>query len=175
MLEKSSAAVQTAPSRPLIVTAKTESLSQRIEGIYNRIAQRAYDLFESKGREHGHDIEHWLDAEDSVLQPMQVQLEDSATELTVRAEVPGFTSDDIEIHAEPEQLTITGSRQSKTENKAANAMTTEESSEEIFRKIPLPTKVDTAKVSATLKNGTLTVKLPKVAPPKSAPTGLTAS
>jgi hypothetical protein len=31
-----------------------------------KIRQRAYGLFEAAGREHGHDLEHWLEAERQV-------------------------------------------------------------------------------------------------------------
>lgn len=30
---------------------------------YARVARRAYDLFERRGREEGHDVEDWLEAE----------------------------------------------------------------------------------------------------------------
>jgi hypothetical protein len=31
------------------------------------ISQRAYDLFQARGHEHGHDVEDWLVAEDGLL------------------------------------------------------------------------------------------------------------
>jgi hypothetical protein len=31
--------------------------------LYEQIRQRAYELFEKRGREHGHDVEDWLKAE----------------------------------------------------------------------------------------------------------------
>jgi HSP20 family molecular chaperone IbpA len=167
MPEKSAAAAQTAPSKPLVTTAKPESLSQRIEDLYDRIAKRAYALFESHGGEHGHDVEHWVEAEKSILNPMNVQLEDGEAEIIVRADVPGFNSDDLEIQVEPERLTIAGSHQSKSESKKDETVSTEESLEEIFQTIPLPAEVETAKVNATLKNGVLTVTLPKIAASKS--------
>jgi len=33
---------------------------------YARVARRAYDLFERRGREEGHDVEDWLEAEQLV-------------------------------------------------------------------------------------------------------------
>ena len=33
----------------------------------HRISQRAYELFEARGREHGHDREDWLQAEAEIL------------------------------------------------------------------------------------------------------------
>ena len=37
-----------------------------------RISQRAYELFEARGREHGHDREDWLQAEAEILANLQV-------------------------------------------------------------------------------------------------------
>lgn len=33
------------------------------ESLYDRIAKKAYEIYESRGREAGRDIEHWLEAE----------------------------------------------------------------------------------------------------------------
>jgi hypothetical protein len=37
---------------------------------YARVARRAYDLFERRGREEGHDVEDWLEAERLVKDEM---------------------------------------------------------------------------------------------------------
>src|SRR5580698_8579347 len=97
MPEKSATGAQTAPSRPLVTSNKTETLSQRFDELYNQIAQRAYQLFESHGHVDGHDVEHWLGAENEILHPVHAHLEDKGSEFIVQAEVPGFTSDDLEI------------------------------------------------------------------------------
>jgi HSP20 family protein len=167
MAEKSAAGTQAAPSRPLVTSTKTESLTQRIEGLYNQIAQRAYDIFESHGRTHGHDVEHWLTAENQVLQPVRLQVEDKGSELIVHANVPGFASDDLEIQVEPQRLILSGTRQSKKETKKDDTTVTEVSADQIYQEIVLPAEVETSRVTATLKNGILDVILPKMSTPKS--------
>ena len=37
------------------------------DGVRERIAQRAYELWELRGRRHGHAVQDWLDAEILVL------------------------------------------------------------------------------------------------------------
>jgi hypothetical protein len=37
------------------------------EGLHARIAALAYQLYEQRGREEGHDVEDWLDAERKIL------------------------------------------------------------------------------------------------------------
>src|SRR5271168_1152357 len=117
MPEKSAAATQAATSRPLVTSSKNESISQRIEDVYSKIARRAYELFESKGRAHGHDVEHWLEAENQILPPVTIPWEANAHEYVGQAEVPGYTADDLEVQVEGQQLILTGSCQSKKETK----------------------------------------------------------
>lgn len=37
------------------------------DGMWERIAQKAYELWEARGRREGRDLEDWLDAETSVM------------------------------------------------------------------------------------------------------------
>ena len=38
------------------------------QGLQQQISQRAYELYEARGREDGHDVEDWLQAEEEILQ-----------------------------------------------------------------------------------------------------------
>ena len=169
MLEKSAAAVQTAPSRPPVKAGKTELISERIQRLYDAISRRAYELFERDGRVHGLDEKHWLEAEKEFLLPVQTSMEETGRKFVVRAEVPGFTASDIEVNIEPQRVTISGKRESKQETKEGETLRTEESSNEIFRAIELPSEVNATKVSATLRDGVLDIKIPKVETKKSVP------
>ena len=169
MLEKSATAVQTAPSRPPVRSGKAESLAERIERINDAISRRAYELFERDGRANGNDVRNWLEAESEFLHPVHAQLEEKENEFVVRAEVPGFTANDLEVNVEPRRVTIAGKRESKSETKDGESLYTEECSDEIFRAIDLPSEVSTTKVSATLKDGVLEIQIPKVESKKSDP------
>lgn len=46
---------------------------------YARVARRAYDLFERRGREEGHDVEDWLEAERLVKDELLQQHNEAAT------------------------------------------------------------------------------------------------
>jgi HSP20 family molecular chaperone IbpA len=162
MAEKSAAAVQTASSRPPIKTGKTENLMERINRIRDTIARRAYELFERNGRAEGNDVRNWLEAEKELLLPLNVKVEETESDIVVQAEVPGFAADDLEVNVEPRFLTITGLHQSKSERKSAGAIQSEEFYEELFRTIELPSEVNPAKISATLKDGMLNVQMPKL-------------
>ncbi len=162
MPEKSAIAVQPAPSRPLVKETKTETLLERMDRLYAAIGRRAFELFERDGCVEGRHLDHWLEAERDLLHPVHVRVEETGAEFLVQAEVPGFTSNDIEVNVEPNRLTITGKRESKEEKKKGNTVFTEACSDEIFRSVQLPSEVNMGKVTATLKNGILEVQLPKV-------------
>jgi HSP20 family protein len=75
-------------------------------------------------------------------------------------ELPGMRKEDIDISLHDGMLTIAGERQSSWGD-GENAERTERFSGKFRRSITLPTRVDAGKVSATYKDGILTVTLPK--------------
>jgi len=75
-------------------------------------------------------------------------------------ELPGMRKEDIDISLHDGMLTIAGERQSSSGD-GENAERTERFSGKFRRSISLPTRVDASKVSATYKEGILTVTLPK--------------
>ena len=74
---------------------------ERRRQIFAAIARRAYELFEARGSEHGHDCEDWFRAESELLTPIPATVVDTDGGFTVRAELPGFTGKDVEVLAEP--------------------------------------------------------------------------
>ena len=75
-------------------------------------------------------------------------------------ELPGMRKEDIDISLHDGMLTIAGERQTSS-GEGENAERTERFSGKFRRSITLPTRVDAGKVSATYKDGILTVTLPK--------------
>jgi len=75
-------------------------------------------------------------------------------------ELPGMRKEDINISLHDGMLTIAGERQSSS-GEGESAERTERFSGKFRRSISLPTRVDASKVSATYKDGILTVTLPK--------------
>ena len=75
-------------------------------------------------------------------------------------ELPGLRKEDIEISLQDGTLIISGERKDETtpENGATR---TERCTGKFRRSVTLPTRVDVNKVSATYKDGILTVTLPK--------------
>ena len=144
----------------------TKALEQRdvfdrFDQIYNSIAQRAFEIFESNGRSFGHEFDDWFKAESELLHPVHVRIAESDEALTVEAEVPGFEAKDLQINIEPRRLTINGKKETKEEQKKGKAVYQEQCSNEILRVIDLPAQVVASKAAATLKNGMLELQMPK--------------
>jgi len=136
---------------------------ERFNQIYNSIARRAFEIFESNGRNFGHDLDDWFKAESELLHPVHVRMAESDDSLTVEAEVPGFEAKDLQINLEPRRLTISGKKETKEEQEKGKAVYQEQCSNEILRVIDLPAEVDASKAAATLKNGILELQMPKSA------------
>jgi HSP20 family protein len=75
-------------------------------------------------------------------------------------ELPGMRKEDIDISLHDGVLTIAGERQSSL-GEGENGERTERFSGKFRRSITLPSRVDAGKVSASYKDGILTVTLPK--------------
>ena len=76
-------------------------------------------------------------------------------------ELPGMRKEDIEISLHDGTLTVTGERKRESNSNGEKAERTERYIGRFRRSIALPTRVDAGKVSATYRDGILTVTLPK--------------
>lgn len=90
----------------------------------------------------------------------QVQFWDDGAQLKLTAEVPGLSEKDIKLTVNHDTLALEGER--KTEVPKGYSVHRQERVPVRFaRSFSLPCKVDAEKVQALIKNGVLTVTLPK--------------
>jgi HSP20 family protein len=81
--------------------------------------------------------------------------------LTVKCELPGMKKEDIDISLHEGFLTISGERKQESEKKEGEVYRTERYEGRFSRSLALPSKVNAEKITATYKDGVLTVVLPK--------------
>jgi HSP20 family protein len=148
--------------------------SQRMQQVYDTLARRAYELFESRGRQDGQDLEDWFRAESELLNAMPVEITEAVDQVIVRAEVPGLSDKDIEVRVAPHRLIITGKREQIRDHEKRKTHS-ETSSCEVVRMLDLSEEIDPDEVTATVQNGTLEVVLPKAHPGKNIPDGVKAA
>ena len=84
----------------------------------------------------------------------------------VRAELPGMTSDEIDISVTGDSLSISGQRKIPTEREEAKYHRREIEAGKFSKIISLPGQIDTEKVEASCLDGVLTITLPKAAASK---------
>lgn len=81
--------------------------------------------------------------------------------ITVKAELPGVEPTEIAVTLEGEMLTIKGEKEHTKEEKDERLHRVERGWGAFMRTVRLPAAVDAGKVTATFKNGVVTVTLPK--------------
>lgn len=155
-----SSQTQANPEQSSVRLVGPEQLLDRMNRIRESVARRAYDIFEHDGL-FGRDLENWLAAESELLQPLQVKISESGDTLVAQAQAPGFSPEDLQVSLEPGRLTITGKKEARSEQNKEKDSYQEYSSKELFQSVDLPEEVDASKSTATLKNGTLTLQMPK--------------
>lgn len=165
-----STAVQKAkePTIPVKITPP-EGLDQSVSEAFDLISRRAYELFENNGYLIGRDWDNWFKAEQEMFHPIHAEITATDDSISVKAEVPGFTEKDLHLSMEPRRLTISGRRQTTTQQKKGETVYSETCSNEIFRVVDLPAEVDTSKATATLNDGVLELTVPKVAAARTIP------
>ena len=90
-----------------------------------------------------------------------VDMTESDTQITVRAELPGIDPQDVDVSVSEDRLVISGEKKSAAES-TGDGWTHRESHYGSFsRAIPLPEAVDPTKVTARYDKGVLTVELTK--------------
>jgi len=146
-----------------------DPLFEQLQEINNVIANRAYQLFVSRGCSPGQEFEDWLRAESEILHPIPLDVTDIESQLVVRAEVPGFTEKDLEVRVAPRCLLIIGERQEPLEQRTGRTVYSERHANQIFRVLDLPARIDPDGVRATLSDGILEVTLSKAEMAKKIP------
>ena len=91
--------------------------------------------------------------------PMEVA--EGKDSITVKAELPGMQSDDINISVQGNTLSITGEKKEEAEEQREGYYRSERRFGSFRRDMVLPGDVDADKVAAAYKDGVLTVTLPK--------------
>jgi len=94
-----------------------------------------------------------------------VDLYETAGEYVLTAELPGLSRDEIEIHAEEFRIVIRGARSAAPAGDIACEQfhRVERGHGRFSRTFTLPEAIDVDRISADLKDGLLTVSIPKAA------------
>ena len=90
-----------------------------------------------------------------------INLTEDKDRYRIRAELPGVKSDELDIQATGNTISISGERKISTEGETAKYHRKEREAGKFSRIISMPDEVDPEKVEADLKDGILTITIPK--------------
>lgn len=96
---------------------------------------------------------------EDVALPLDISEDEKA--LIVRASLPGFKKEDVDIEVHDGVLTIKGTHTEQAEATKENFLRRERHTRSVQRRVALPNTVEGAQVDAELKDGVLTLRLPK--------------
>jgi HSP20 family protein len=96
-----------------------------------------------------------------------VDVTETDTELRISAELPGMEEKDVEIELSGNQLTVRGEKKEEREETKKDFHVSERRYGSFRRTLQVPETVDAEKIDAEMKNGVLTVVLPKTEEAKS--------
>jgi HSP20 family protein len=92
-----------------------------------------------------------------------VDLEDREKDYLLKAEMPGFKKEDIEIEVKEDSVKITGTTGWKYNKKEQAYICKERACESFYRMVDLPEEIKVDDVTANLSDGVLEITLPKQA------------
>lgn len=99
----------------------------------------------------------------SESESMATDLIEHDDEFVVTVDLPGFTREDVDVRVTDHTLRIEIDHEESTEEEDEQYLRHERRRESMHRSIRLPDEVDPEQVAARMKNGVLTVTLPKAA------------
>ena len=107
----------------------------------------------------GREFRRLADMEGSMWLP-QVEAFERDGKLTVRADLPGLTRDDINVDITDDTIKIHGERRHEKEEDEEGFYRSERSYGSFYREIPLPSGVNPDEANASFHNGVLEITMP---------------
>lgn len=147
------------PMAPVFVEA--EKMFDRMAEITRETAQRAFEFFQRRGMPFPSHFDDWLKAESEILRPVPVEITETPDLVNVRASVPGFKPEEIEVSVKDNVLFLSGETNVEEKKEDENTYYSEWKSNRFYRQLMLPSQVQTEGVEANLKDGILHLSLTK--------------
>ena len=145
---------------------KALPIFEEIAKRFDAVKRRAFDLFESRGRELGHELEDWLKAEREVFGAPAAELAEKNGVYEMRITLPGFEAKDVDVTATPNEVIVRAATEQEKKTQKGNVLWTEFGSKDVYRRFEVPNPINVDQVTAKLENGILRINAPETATPK---------
>lgn len=140
-----------------------DEIEKRLEGV----RQRAFELFQNRGREIGHDLDDWLRAEHEVMGWPAAEMTELDGKYEVDLTLPGFDAKQVQVTATPSEIIVHAQYKPEKKKEECKVLWTEFGPNDVYRRFDTPRLIDVDKIHATLDKGMLHViaaKAPAVKP-----------
>ena len=149
-------------SVPLKLCSSEELLKLNQE-LHDRIAHRAYELFEKRGRQPGREVDDWIQAENEIRHSCRHEVTELPDSFVIHGDLPSrFTPDGIKLSIEPRRVMVSGEQQISALYSEGATAQTKPLTRRIFRVHELPADVDPARSKAILSGERLEIVMPKL-------------
>ena len=143
------------PRKRAIDVRRTMPLTRSMEEFFEDFPPRRWmETFEPFGWKWPMDID--------TERNFRLDVIDRDKEFVVRAELPGVEKDDVKVEIKGERLLIEAERKFEEEEEKENFYRHELGYGKLMRTVALPDEVDADNVHAELKEGILSIHLPKI-------------
>jgi HSP20 family protein len=136
---------------------KTDAIFDELRTMQEKIMNRAFDIFRGNGGIFGRDLDNWLAAERELIWKPAIELEETEKEFKLKVAVPGVEPKELDIEVTPDDFLVKAEVQHEHKNEKGKIHTCEFVSNNLFRAVHFPRKVNPDKVKAEFKNGILYV------------------
>ena len=151
MSSQSAATPSKSSPSPIPVNSAIHQVYDRVR---ERIARRAYDLYQQDGNQPGQDMRHWLQAESEILSDVP-EIRESGSWYTINVPLRGFAANEVQVSVEPRRAIVAAEKQEVTASEPGRPSNVLEQA--VFARAKWPIDVDPATASAYLTNGVLTL------------------
>jgi HSP20 family molecular chaperone IbpA len=124
-----------------------------------RVARRAYEIYQQNGGDHGNDLLHWLQAESEIFNRV-VEIQQSDSTYSIVTPISGYTPEEISVAVEQDRALIIAN---KVKQKAPSSSGDAESSESAFFLVEWPEAVEPSTANAQIKQGNLVLTVSRSA------------
>ncbi|MEK6662054.1 MAG: Hsp20/alpha crystallin family protein [candidate division NC10 bacterium] len=150
---------------PVKSVRRIGSLLEELAEIERQLSRRAFELFERRGWGRERELDDWLQAEKELLWRPCAELTERASDLRLSFVLAGLTPKDVEVRVEPDRVTVRAATSHEHRKEEGGLHFCEFHQGSLYRSIRLPAAVVPEKAKAELREGFLTVTLPKAKEP----------
>jgi len=120
------------------------------------IAQRAFEIFQTRGGGHGSDRDDWFIAEQELLPQLAIECDVTDSAIRLTAQVPGFDAKDLEVAVGHRRAVVCGLHSDSDQTAGSHSR-----DKKVMQIVEVPFDVDPVLATATLQSGTLQIILPR--------------